>query len=435
MSALPQQIDPWAEPHEPDDGSTLARLMIPGGAFILDRPAGVPAVWGDGSDVLWAEGESCIILGPPGVGKTTLTGQIVRALLGLSRELLGYSVKPAAGRVLYLAMDRPAQIARSLARHFRPDERATLDDRLLVWKGPPPADLARHPGILLELAEAAGASHVIVDSLKDAAIGLKDDEVGAGWNRARQTAIAAGVQLLELHHTVKRGANGAKPTSLPDLYGSTWIASGAGSVVLLWGDAGDPIVELSHLKQPAETVGPLRVIHDHGAGLSSVWHSTDPVALAIAAGRAGITAKALAAAMYETEKPDRNQIERARRKLDALVTSEHMQKVESPDPRGGPPRTAYRARTHARTEPDPGEPLTDDESTHAHDETAGETRTHARTARTHGARTHPTSPLGEGERVPAPDLGYCPPPCGLTYRPDGTCPKGERCPNHKRETR
>src|SRR5699024_118335 len=305
----------WDEEQQPR--LPLAQTMLDGGAFILDTPAEIPAIWGTHNDqVIWSEGESLILAGPTGVGKTTLTGQVLRGLLGLADQVLNYPIKPAAGRVLYLAMDRPRQIARALARHFTEAERDTLADRLVIWKGPPPADLAKFPDLLLQLARAAGASHVIVDSLKDAAIGLTDDEVGAGWNRARQTAISADVQVLELHHVVKRGPNGAAPNTLADLYGSTWITSGAGSVVLLWGQAGDSIVQLSHLKQPAETVGPLRVIHDHMRGVSTVWHATDLLAM-LQAGP--VTAKQLAAAIFEKADPDRNEIEKARRRLEKLT--------------------------------------------------------------------------------------------------------------------
>src|SRR6185436_7011481 len=97
------------------------------------------------------------------------------------------------------------------------------------------------------------------------------------------------------HHLVKRGPNGSKPTALADVYGSVWITAGAGSVVLLWGEAGDPIVDLIHLKQPAEPVGPMRIVHDHDAGTSAVSDATDLVELAKATGVKGITAKAAAA--------------------------------------------------------------------------------------------------------------------------------------------
>jgi len=125
----------------------------------------------------------------------------------------------------------------------------------------------------MRMCEQAGADTVVVDSLKDAAIGLSDDEVGAGWNRARQFALREGVQVLELHHTVKRGANGAEPNTLADIYGSTWITSGAGSVISLWGEAGDPIVSLRHLKQPFAEVGPFRLLHDHTTGITTVHHT------------------------------------------------------------------------------------------------------------------------------------------------------------------
>jgi hypothetical protein len=57
---------------------------------------------------------------------------------------------------------------------------------------------------------------VFIDSLKDAAIGLSEDEVAAAYNRGRQYLLAAGRELCELHHTVKRGQR--TPTAA-DIYG------------------------------------------------------------------------------------------------------------------------------------------------------------------------------------------------------------------------
>jgi hypothetical protein len=93
---------------------------------------------------------------------------------------------------------------------------------------------------------------VIVDSLKDAAVGLSADEVGAGYNRARQNACAAGVQVLELHHLRKALTRiEVEHPTIDGVYGSTWITSGAGSVVLLNGKPGVAIVSFHHIKQPA----------------------------------------------------------------------------------------------------------------------------------------------------------------------------------------
>ena len=39
---------------------------VDGASFILDRPAGVPAIWGRGSHVLWARGEAPDGRGPAG---------------------------------------------------------------------------------------------------------------------------------------------------------------------------------------------------------------------------------------------------------------------------------------------------------------------------------------------------------------------------------
>lgn len=395
-----------------------------GGTFLFDVPEVPPAIWGNGAEVLWAEGEGLILAGPSGVGKTTLAGQILRARIGLQADVLGYAVVPTASRVLYLAMDRPQQARRALARTFRGDDRAQVADRLRFWKGPPPTDLAKHPDMLANMARQAGADTVIVDSLKDAAIGLSEDDVGASYNRARQTAITAGVQVLELHHTVKRGPNGARPTKLEDLYGSVWITAGAGSVIMLWGAAGDPIVDLFHLKQPAEPVGPLRIIHDHGAGVSTVWHSTDPLTVVRLAGAAGITAQRLAAAMFETDKPDRNDVEKSRRKLDKLARDGLVEASEGTAPAGGgKPHTVYRAITRAITHDFWAEAITPPTSNHVPDITAGQTITEPITAITH-ASNHVSPPLYTGGGTGAPE-GNTPepaptgPPCTVCAEPVG----------------
>ena len=91
---------------------------------------------------------------------------------------------------------------------------------------------------------------VIVDSLKDAAVRLSEDAVGAQWNRARQHLLAQGCQVLELHHSTKRGPAGAPISGVADIYGSTWLTSGCGSIILLTGEPGDPIVSFRHVKQP-----------------------------------------------------------------------------------------------------------------------------------------------------------------------------------------
>jgi replicative DNA helicase len=74
--------------------------------------------WGDGDQVLWADGESLVIDGPQGVGKTTLAQQLALGRAGFDEyaKLLGFPIIPGQRRVLYLAMDRPKQAARSFRR-------------------------------------------------------------------------------------------------------------------------------------------------------------------------------------------------------------------------------------------------------------------------------------------------------------------------------
>lgn len=299
----------WERLREPE---VSGERFVDGGSFIHDIPDTTPAVWGQGADVLWAEGEDLIVAGPQGVGKSTLAGLLVQAMIE-GGEVLGYPVKKV-DRVLYLAMDRPQQIARALARQLKHLDRDTIKRHLEVWTGPPPEDLAKFPNKLLEMAQKAGAEVVVVDSLKDAALGLSTDETGAGWNRARQTLLAAGIQLLTLHHD--RKTTDVAAARVEKVFGNIWITAGAGSIIHLDGEPGDPIVRFNHVKKPDTEVGPFTLSVDNTAGTMELFEAVDLVEMARQPG--GVTVAAAAAALFEEEKPTRAQKEKARRRLEKL---------------------------------------------------------------------------------------------------------------------
>lgn len=325
------------------EATESASLLRPGGSFVLDIPDVPAAVWGAGNEVLWADGEALMVVGPQGTGKSTLGQQLTLGRCGFAEyaELLGYPITPGSTKTLYLAMDRPKQIARSFRRMVGAAWRDELDAKLVVWPGPPPVDIAKAPLTLLQLCLEAGADTVVVDSLKDAALGLAEDEAGAGYNRARQHVLAAGVQVLELHHQRKapQGPKQTKPT-ISDVYGSTWITSGSGSVILLEGAPGDPVVSFHHVKQPLDEVGPLQLLHDHDHGRTEVHHSVDLVVVARIKRR--ITAEEAAAMINSTAKPTAAQREKARRRLNQLTQAGLLVVVEQGDQAMNKP-TVWRA--------------------------------------------------------------------------------------------
>ena len=314
------------EPAPPVTGPpqvALSDYLRPAGTFLLSMPDKPEPLWGAGDTVLWAQGEALMIAGGPGLGKTTLAGQLVRARIGWQSTVLDMPVMEG-GRVLYLMMDRPQQIGRRLLQQFTENELHHLDERMELGVGPPPKDMARYPDLLLELCTQARADTVVIDSLKDAALGLTDDEVGAGWNRARQLTVAAGVQVLELHHLVKRGANGRDPETLADVYGSAWLTAGVGSCLVLLGDAGSPLVKVRHLKPVAEPFGPAELSHDHARGVTTVHHRVD--LLELVAITQVQTSRSAACQLFDTDKPKPAETERARRALEKLVSAGKLHK-------------------------------------------------------------------------------------------------------------
>ncbi len=145
--------------------------------------------------------------------------------------------------------------------------------------------------------------------------------------------------MIELHHNRKHQQEPRSTPTLADLYGSVWITGGAGSVILLTGSPGDLVVGFLHLKQPSDDVGPLRIIHDHQAGRSQVFHAVDLVALAK---QRTLTAMEAAAALFETEKPTPNEREKARRRLTSL-TEKGLLKVVAPGVAASSLPTEWRA--------------------------------------------------------------------------------------------
>jgi hypothetical protein len=128
------------------------------------------------------------------------------------------------------------------------------------------------------------------------------------------------------------------PNNLEDVYGNRQITAACGSVVMLWGQPGDEVVAWRHLKQPAEVVGPFNVIHDHPAGLSVAEGWVDLIALAGENG--GISVIEGAMRLFTTDKPDKKQIDKVRRKLEKFVATGKLRRVDGAA--NGKPPTVYK---------------------------------------------------------------------------------------------
>jgi hypothetical protein len=201
-----------------------------------------------------------------------------------------------------------------------------------LWEGPLPVDIVKRPESLVEFVRAVGdvrgvpVGTVCIDSTKDVASKLSSDEVGGAINRALGALVADGVEVVSNHHQRKATGENKKPTSLADVYGSTWITAGTGSVVLLWGEPGDPVVEMTHLKQPAEAVGPFELEHDHERGVTTRADRPDVWTVLQAATTGGISASNAARAVLGGD-PDKNATQKVRRKLDRFVKEEKALKI------------------------------------------------------------------------------------------------------------
>jgi replicative DNA helicase len=273
-------------------------------------------VWGDDTRVLWSAGEPLIVAGPPGVGKSTLVQQVALRRIGLhSRDLLGLTVEPHHDHaVLYLALDRPAQIRRSMRRMVRPIDRGQLD-ALLKVRTALPFDPIRDIGGLAAMCVSQGARTLVIDSLYNLVPRLTDDESVHGLQQSLRAVLSAGIEVAIVHHNRKPTSDNKNPTKAADLYGSRFIEAMAGSIIMLAGDAGDEQVLLHHRKQPAEQVGPLDLEHDHTTGSTTALVRPTVDQALREHGRQ--TVKQLTARVFGAE--DRKLLQRVRRRCEQLV--------------------------------------------------------------------------------------------------------------------
>lgn len=73
----------------------LSRFITDGWHFVTETGTDTEPLWGTREQTAWSSGESLMIVGAPGVGKTTLAHQVILARLGLSDSVLNMPVAPS----------------------------------------------------------------------------------------------------------------------------------------------------------------------------------------------------------------------------------------------------------------------------------------------------------------------------------------------------
>lgn len=279
---LPEKGDvtDWLQTHTIDElhaaianpAPAEPEFNIATGDIIFTVPLEVESIWGTGQESLWAVGEPLMIYGPTGVGKTTLAGRLLLALIGVDPpELLGHPVTPLPDdrTALYIAADRPRQAMRSLRRMAPYEAAYTLAQRLRIEHQRQLWASDTDPQMLYRAAIQTNAAVIFIDSGKDLAGGpLKDEGPAKALMDAIQVCIANGVDVALLHHPRKstQESGGKRELDLDDVYGSAWLTAGSGSVLLVAGNPGSGLFKVEQLKAPATFLPPMEVAVNYQTG-------------------------------------------------------------------------------------------------------------------------------------------------------------------------
>ncbi|WP_051662446.1 MULTISPECIES: bifunctional DNA primase/polymerase [unclassified Microbacterium] len=254
---------------------------LDGEAFMFGDVAVDVPIWGEGDDLFWAEGGGLMIPSDQGLGKSLTAQQLIAGRLGIGPGiLLGHRVsRLAEGKsIVYLALDRPRQIARSMARLFvTPGERAIAGARLSIWTKPVPIDILGEPYAFADWLEDTFGTNIgdlVIDSVKDLTpANLSNGEVGQALDMAWKECRARGMSTLVLHHERKTGNDESRSNrqpSLDNIYGSVWLTSGMDSILHIQGKQGENVVTYTHLKAIINMLEPITAMHDQEHGRTVV---------------------------------------------------------------------------------------------------------------------------------------------------------------------
>ena len=83
-------------------------------------------------------------------------------------------------------------------------------------------------------------------------------------------------------------------------------------------------------------MGPYQLLHDHDKGRSTIWRCVDLLELVRASEM--VSANDAAGALFDTSKPTAAQREKARRRLEALVRSDHLWVIDKGDQAANRPK-------------------------------------------------------------------------------------------------
>jgi hypothetical protein len=97
----------------------------------------------------------------------------------------------------------------------------------------------------------------------------------------------------------------------------------------LWGKPGDLVVDLEHLKQPLDPIGPMKLLHDHDRGRTTTYERL--TVLDVMRDQKRATVRVVATILYGVDDPTRSDVERARRELRQLEVDGYVEEAQKGD--------------------------------------------------------------------------------------------------------